>query len=313
MRYPLIALTIALSTLFGMAPAAEAQVSFGVNIGIAPGINIGINVPVYPRLVRVPGYPVYYDPRADSNYFFYDGLYWVFQGDDWYSSTWYNGPWSLTDRAYVPLFVLRIPVRYYRRPPQYFLNWRADAPPRWNERWGHEWEQQRRGWDRWDRSKAPKAAPLPSYQRNYSGERYPRAEQKRHELRSKNYRYQPREEVTRQHYQQQRQQQRQPQQQQQRQQQEQQHQRQEQERSLKRGDSRGDSQHNQRAKQAPAAAQHREQAQPPRRGQPQQRQAQEQRKGPEDSRGAPRGKGADKKDRQDEKGGQSEKDERGRN
>ena len=314
MRYPLIALTIALSTLFGMAPAVEAQVSFGVNIGIAPGINIGINVPVYPRLVRVPGYPVYYNPRADSNYFFYDGLYWVFQGDDWYSSTWYNGPWSLTDRAYVPLFVLRIPVRYYRRPPQYFLNWRADAPPRWSERWGHEWEQQRRGWDRWDRSKAPKAAPLPSYQRNYSGERYPRAEQQQHELRSKNYRYQPREEVTRQHYQQQRQQQRQPQQQQQqRQQQEQQHQRQEQERSLKRGDSRGDSQHNQRAKQAPAAAQHREQAQPPRRGQPQQRQAQEQRKGPEDSRGAPRGKGADKKDRQDEKGGQSEKDERGRN
>ena len=104
MRYPLIALTIALSTLFAMAPAAEAQVSFGVNIGIAPGINIGINVPAYPRLVRVPGYPVYYDPRADSNYFFYDGLYWVFQGDDWYSSIWYNGPWSLTDRGYVPLF-----------------------------------------------------------------------------------------------------------------------------------------------------------------------------------------------------------------
>ncbi|MBW6494115.1 MAG: hypothetical protein K0B16_06100 [Burkholderiaceae bacterium] len=203
-----------------MAPApAEAQVSFGVNIGIAPGINIGINVPAYPRLVRVPGYPVYYDPRADSNYFFYDGLYWVFQGDDWYSSTWYNGPWSLTDRAYVPLFVLRIPVRYYRRPPQYFLNWRADAPPRWNERWGHEWEQERRGWDRWDRSKAPQAAPLPSYQRNYSGERYPRAEQQQHELRSRNYRYQPREDVTRQHYQQQRPQQRQPQQQQQRRQQ----------------------------------------------------------------------------------------------
>lgn len=207
MRYPLIALTIAISTLFAMAPAAEAQVSFGVNIGIAPGINIGINVPAYPRLVRVPGYPVYYDPRADSNYFFYDGLYWVFQGDDWYSSTWYNGPWSLTDRAYVPLFVLRIPVRYYRQPPQYFRNWRPDGPPRWNERWGHEWEQKRPGWDRWDRNKAPKPAPLPSYQRNYSGERYPRAEQQQHELRSRNYRYQPREEVTRQHYQQQQRQQ----------------------------------------------------------------------------------------------------------
>ena len=44
-----------------------------------PSINIGINVPVYPELVLVPGYPVYYDPRADWNYFFYDGLYWVYQ------------------------------------------------------------------------------------------------------------------------------------------------------------------------------------------------------------------------------------------
>jgi hypothetical protein len=56
-------------------------------------VSIGINVPIYPRLVVVPGYPVYYAPQLDSNYFFYDGLYWVFQDDNWYQSSWYNGPW----------------------------------------------------------------------------------------------------------------------------------------------------------------------------------------------------------------------------
>jgi len=101
-------------------------------IGI-PGVHIGVNVAVYPRLVRMPGYPVYYDPRANWNYFLYDGLYWVFQEDNWYASSWYNGPWQLVRPDDVPLFVLRVPVRYYRRPPVYFRGWISDAPPRWGE------------------------------------------------------------------------------------------------------------------------------------------------------------------------------------
>ena len=68
---------------------------------------------------------------------------------------------------YVPLYVLRVPVRYYRQPPGYFRSWRDDAPPRWGERWGRDWEQRRPGWDRWDRSAAPAPAPLPTYQRKY--------------------------------------------------------------------------------------------------------------------------------------------------
>lgn len=81
------------------------------------GVSIGINLNVYPDLVAVPGYPVYYAPQMNSNYFFYDGSYWVYSDDNWYESSWYNGPWELTDPYFVPVFVLRIPVRYYRRPP----------------------------------------------------------------------------------------------------------------------------------------------------------------------------------------------------
>src|SRR6185369_10651419 len=114
---------IVLSMLLGSLPAA-AQLS--INFG-APGVHIGINVQVYPTLQRVPGYPVYYAPGLNSNYFFYDGMYWVYDQDNWYASSWYNGPWGMVDRFDVPAYVLRVPVRYYRHAPSYFHGWRADA------------------------------------------------------------------------------------------------------------------------------------------------------------------------------------------
>ena len=90
MRKKLLVLCLAFGAAGAALPAA-AQLSIGFG---APGVSIGINVPVYPQLVRVPGYPVYYAPQVNSNYFFYDGAYWVYQGDNWYSSAWYNGPWN---------------------------------------------------------------------------------------------------------------------------------------------------------------------------------------------------------------------------
>jgi len=178
---------------------ADAQVSIGIGL---PNLSIGINLPLYPELVPVPGYPVYYAPQVDGNYFFYDGMYWVYQNDNWYASSWYNGPWGIVDPGVVPLFILRVPVSYYRQPPVYFREWQSNAPPRWGQHWGRGWEQRHSGWDRWNRSSAPAPAPLPVYQRRYSGDRYPRLEQQR-ALRSQNYRYQPRNTVVRQHFNQQ--------------------------------------------------------------------------------------------------------------
>ena len=85
---------------------------------------------MYPELVRVPGYPVYYAPALSLNYFHYDGMYWVFADDNWYVAYWYNGPWYMVYPDYVPLFLLRVPVYYYRRPPAYFHGWWLGAPPR---------------------------------------------------------------------------------------------------------------------------------------------------------------------------------------
>lgn len=183
-----------------ISPLASAEVQVGIAIG-TPHVSIGINIPAYPRLVAVPGYPVYYAPQLRANYFFYDGLYWVFQGDNWYASSWYDGPWWFVEPYAVPVYVLRVPVRYYRQPPPYFHGWRPDAPPRWGNHWGREWEQRRSGWDRWDRRAAPPPAPLPAYQRQYSGDRYPRQIEQQHNLRQERYRYQPRDPVVQQHYQ----------------------------------------------------------------------------------------------------------------
>jgi len=191
MRYLVLALWLALA---GIAPAA-AQLSFGFSSG---GVSIGINVPTYPRLVRVPGYPVYYAPGLPTNYFFYDGYYWVFQDGEWYASEWYNGPWELVPPDAVPLYVLRVPVRYYRRPPPFFHGWALNGPPRWGEHWGREWAEHHRDWNRWDRSRMPAPAPLPSYQRRYSGDRYPSRDVQIRE-RDRNYHYQPRDNVVREH------------------------------------------------------------------------------------------------------------------
>ena len=186
---------IVLWMLLCSVTTASAQVSIGIGL---PNVSIGINLPLYPTLVPVPGYPVYYAPQVDANYFFYDGMYWVFYNDYWYASSWYNGPWAIVQPEYVPLFILRIPVHYYRRPPMYFHGWRSNAPPHWGEHWGPGWEQHRRGWDRWNRHYVPARAPLPAYQRRYSGDRYPHVQQQQ-TLRSRNYRYQPHDAIVRQH------------------------------------------------------------------------------------------------------------------
>jgi hypothetical protein len=188
--------------LVAAAPAA-AQVSINqvsINVGIgAPSLDIGIHLPALPPLTLVPGSPVYYAPSIDANYFFYDGMYWVYQNDNWYSSSWYNGPWALVEPDVVPDFILRVPVRYYRRPPSYFHGWAANAAPRWDEHWGPAWTQKHSGWNHVDRAHVPPAAPIPTYQRRYTGNRYPTPQQQP-ALHSQNYKYEPREEVVRQHY-----------------------------------------------------------------------------------------------------------------
>ena len=127
--------------------------------------DIGVDLPAYPEMQPVPDSPVYYAPNVDSNYFFYDGLYWDFSNDGWYSSSWYNGPWMLVDPVYVPTYLLWVPIRFYRRPPAYFAHWHPGRPPRWADRWGRDWQARHNAIFNGRNSRPPVRAPLPDYQR----------------------------------------------------------------------------------------------------------------------------------------------------
>lgn len=134
-------------------------------IAAAPSrADIDIHIDVRPELVPVPGYPVYYASNLAVNYFFYDGAYWLYYNDRWYVSEWHDGPWQYVDPFDVPDFLLRVPVRYYRRPPVYFHAWHYDAAPRWGYHWGPSWERRRPHWNRWDHRHVPPRAPLPRHQ-----------------------------------------------------------------------------------------------------------------------------------------------------
>jgi hypothetical protein len=189
---------ILLSMLCGAAIPAMAQVSIGIGM---PSVSIGINFPVYPQFQPIPGYPVYYAPGLPANYFFYDGMYWVYANDNWYASSWYNGPWGIVEPMVVPVFIYRVPVRYYVSPPVYFQSAPPDAPPPWGQHYGPAWQQRHTGWDHWDRRSVPPAAPLPTYQKQYSGSKYPSVAQQP-KITAEQYHYTPRESVSRQHYEQ---------------------------------------------------------------------------------------------------------------
>lgn len=166
MRSHIVALALLTAPLAAPTAARAHEEPFGV--------SVGFRLSAFPELVQVPGHPVYYAPGVGANYFFHEGLFWLFDGGRWFSSAWYDGPWSYVGPEAVPAFVLRVPVGYYRSPPRWFAGWRHDAPPRWEHHWGNRWARDHRGWDRWDRRVEHRAAPPPFYQRDYRGDRYPR-------------------------------------------------------------------------------------------------------------------------------------------
>jgi hypothetical protein len=76
---------LGLVLLLCTAPPVAAQISVGIGV---PSLDIGIHLPGLPSLTIVPGSPVYYAPQVNTNFFCYDGMYWVYQDESWYASSW---------------------------------------------------------------------------------------------------------------------------------------------------------------------------------------------------------------------------------
>jgi hypothetical protein len=107
------------------APAGAQHVGIEVNI---PSGHFNLQVGHAPRLVPVPGMPVYHVPSLPQNYFAYMGHYYLFHGGAWYGSAHHNGPWMLLHIHQVPRPILSVPVTYYKVRPSH---WKKSGPPPW--------------------------------------------------------------------------------------------------------------------------------------------------------------------------------------
>jgi len=104
-------LTAAASVL---VPASARAANVNINIGIpAPAIV----VPAPPRLVIVPGTPVFYAPEVEYNYFVYGDHHYIFRDGRWFIARTHRGPWKLVAVERVPRPIVAVPVTYYKVPP----------------------------------------------------------------------------------------------------------------------------------------------------------------------------------------------------
>lgn len=92
------------------------------------GAYVSISIEIQPRLVVVPGVPVYYAPELPYNYFFYAGQYYVFINGVWYVGPTFRGPWVFLPLVSVPQPILVVPVEYYVVP---VAGWHRGGPPPW--------------------------------------------------------------------------------------------------------------------------------------------------------------------------------------
>ena len=110
----------------GVMSAHAGNVSVGVDIGVPVPPPPPVMIAEPPRVVIVPGSPVYYAPGVDFNLFVYHRRYYRFHEGAWFIASSHGGPWTHVERARVPQPVLAVPVTYYRIPPGHAK--RMDGP-----------------------------------------------------------------------------------------------------------------------------------------------------------------------------------------
>jgi hypothetical protein len=123
--------------LFLSAPALANSLSIGMRID---SLNLGIRIGEEPRLVVVPGTPVYEAPGLPYNYFYYHGGYYLYREGTWFWGASYNGPWTVISIERVPRPILMVPAGHYRERPEH---WKRNGPPPWATARRHEQRYER--------------------------------------------------------------------------------------------------------------------------------------------------------------------------
>jgi hypothetical protein len=114
--------------LDGRLPAL-AQVSVGRRHRASRSETSGSTCPLYSAIRPGAGLPGLLRHRSCiRTIFFYDGMYWVYSDDNWYASSWYKRALAAGRPEVVPVFLLRVPVRYYPCPADSISHaWRREA------------------------------------------------------------------------------------------------------------------------------------------------------------------------------------------
>lgn len=107
----LIALAL-VGSLVAPVPA-RADVNAGVNVARPPVLVIAAP----PRLVAVPGSPVFYSPTANDTLFAYGGGYYTVHGGTWFFAASPGSAWNIIATDRVPRPVLAVPATYYKISP----------------------------------------------------------------------------------------------------------------------------------------------------------------------------------------------------
>jgi hypothetical protein len=111
----LVVLALALLTGLLSPASSPAGVNINVNVGPPPPPPVVFAEP--PRLVVVPGSPVYYAPEVGYNVFVFRDHYYSFHDGAWFYAPTHRGPWSFVKAERVPRAVKAVPVKYYKIPP----------------------------------------------------------------------------------------------------------------------------------------------------------------------------------------------------
>jgi hypothetical protein len=85
-----------------------------INIG-APPPPIIVASP--PKVLVVPGTPVYYAPSVSHNLFVYGGSYYTLHNGHWFYAKKPGAAWVFVPIEKVPRPVIGVPVTYYKIPP----------------------------------------------------------------------------------------------------------------------------------------------------------------------------------------------------
>ena len=131
--------------IVGMAAVGRAQVSVSINVPPPPPLVF----PAPPDVVVVPSEEsdVYLVPNTVGLYFF-NGVWYRFFENHWFTSTIYNGPWVFAQTSIIPAPVGVIPPDYILGlPPGYHRIHYGEFRGHWRD-WGRNHYWGRRAWYR---------------------------------------------------------------------------------------------------------------------------------------------------------------------